>query len=136
MDGQDLFGEFEYQEQIPIKHENDYLGYDNEFLSEQRCIEDFDLNFLTFGHQNNAQTEEIQYSMPMDYQVKMETVSHNIVLSLMNSQLMLVLNLSLTGNFLCWSICCRLTLADVIGCSSIKIQHLLACSITMSFRNI
>lgn len=136
LDRLDIFGEFDEQEHILTKHENDYLEYDNMFLSEQRCIEDFDLTFLTFGDQINAQTEEIQYSMPMDYQVKMETVSHEVLFSLLNSQLYACFNFSLTEYFLCWSLCCRLTLADVSGCSRFKIQYFLTRSITMLFRNI
>lgn len=95
MDGNDIFGEIddqdngvEIKEHVPDKHENDYLECDFNFLSEQRCIEDFDLNLL---NQNTAKAEEIQYSMPMNYQVKIETVSHTIVLKLMNHQLNIVL---------------------------------------------
>lgn len=91
MDGNDIFGEIddqdngmEIQEHVPLKHENDYVECDYNFLSEQRCIDDFDLNLL---NQNIAIAEEIQNSMPMNYQVKIETVSDIIVLSLMNNQL-------------------------------------------------
>jgi hypothetical protein len=94
LDGHDLFGEmdyqnngFEVQEHVPSKHENGYVECDIKNFSEQ-CISEFDLDLL-----NTCMTkpEEIQYSMPMNYQVKMETVSDTIVLSLMHNQLNIVL---------------------------------------------